>query len=207
MMLTIWGRPNSINVQKVMWVVAELALEHERIDVGGAFGGLDTERYGTMNPNRKIPVLQDGDTTIWESHACVRYLAATYGDGNLWPLDPARRSVADRWMDWKITTLHPHMHVCFWGLIRTPEAERDMPAIEKATKDLGDTWRLFDAHLQQRTFVLGNRLTMGDIPLGCAYYRYVNLPMDRPSLPAIEAWYGRLQERAPFREQVMIPVT
>jgi glutathione S-transferase len=207
MMLTIWGRPNSINVQKVMWVVAELGLEFERIDVGGAFGGLDTDRYGAMNPNRKIPVLQDGGATIWESHACVRYLAATYGEGNVWPLDPARRSVADRWMDWKITTLLPFLHICFWGLIRTPEADRDMPAIERAARDLGETWRLFEAHLQQRTYVLGDRLTMGDVPLGCAFYRYVNLPIDRPSLPAIEAWYGRLQERTPFRKHVMIPVT
>ena len=206
-MLTIWGRPNSINVQKVMWAVAELGLAHERHDVGGAFGGLDTDRYGAMNPNRKIPVLEDGDTTIWESHACVRYLAATYGDGTLWPLDPSRRSVADRWMDWKITTVLPHLHICFWGLIRTSEAERDLRAIDRAGKDLAETWRLFEAHLQQRTFVLGDRLTMGDIPLGCAFYRYVNLPIDRPVLPAIEAWYGRLKERAPFREQVMIPVT
>jgi glutathione S-transferase len=110
-------------------------------------------------------------------------------------------------MDWKITTLLPHLHVCFWGLIRTPEAERNMPAIEKAAKDLGETWRLFESHLQRRTFVLGNRLTMGDVPLGCAFYRYVNLPIERPSLPAIEAWYGRLLDRPTFREQVMIPVT
>ena len=205
--MKIWGRPNSINVQKVMWTVGELGLDHERIDAGGAFGGLDTVDYGHMNPNRKIPVLQDGEAIIWESHACVRYLAATYGNGSLWPLDPARRSVADRWMDWQITTLHPFMHICFWGLIRTPEADRDMAAIEQAASDLGQTWRLFDAHLQQRTFVLGDRLTMGDIPLGCAFYRYVNLPIDRPSLPAIEDWYNRLRDGSAFRNHVMIPVT
>jgi len=205
--MKIWGRPNSINVQKVMWTVAELGLDHERIDVGGAFGGLDTDAYGSMNPNRKIPVLEDDGARVWESHACVRYLAASYGDGGLWPLDPVRRSIADRWMDWKITTLQPFMHICFWGLIRTKEADRDMSLIEKAAIDLGETWRLFDAHLEGRSFVLGDRLTMGDVPLGCAFYRYVNLPLERPSLPAIEAWYDRLQERAPFREHVMIPVT
>lgn len=206
-MIKIWGRPNSINVQKVMWTVAELGLDHERIDVGGAFGGLDTDTYGAMNPNRKIPVLQDSDTVVWESHACVRYLAATYGTGNLWPDDPAERSIADRWMDWQITTLHPFMHICFWGLIRTPEADRDMPAIKQAVTDLGKTWRLFDDHMQTRTFALGDPLTMGDIPLGCAFYRYANLPLDRPALPAIEAWYARLQERAAFRNHVIIPVT
>ena len=206
-MIKIWGRPNSINVQKVMWAVAELGLDHERIDVGGAFGGLDTDTYRQMNPNRKIPVLQDDDVVVWESHACVRYLAATYGAGGLWPDDPAERSIADRWMDWKITTLHPFMHICFWGLIRTAEADRDMPAIEQATADLGKTWRLFDDHMRARTFVLGDRLTIGDIPLGAAFYRYVNLPLDRPALPAIEAWYARLNDRAPFRDHVMIPVT
>jgi len=205
--IKIWGRPNSINVQKVMWAVAELGLDHKRIDVGGAFGGLDTDAYGQMNPNRKIPVLQDGDVVVWESHACVRYLAATYRAGNLWPDDPVERSIADRWMDWKITTLHPFMHICFWGLIRTPEADRDMPAIEQAAADLGKTWRLFDDYMRARTFVLDDQLTMGDIPLGCAFYRYVNLPLDRPALPAIEAWYARLNDRATFRDHVMIPVT
>jgi len=205
--MKIWGRPNSINVQKVMWAVAELGLDHERIDVGGAFGGLDTDDYGAMNPNRKIPVLDDDGTIVWESHACVRYLAATYGEGSLWPRDAGQRSVADRWMDWKLTTIHPFMHICFWGLIRTPEADRDMPAIEKAAADLGETWRLFDAHLQNSKFVLGNQLSLGDIPLGCAFYRYANLPVTHPSLPAIEAWYARLQERATFRDHVMIPLS
>ncbi|MEZ5934673.1 MAG: glutathione S-transferase [Alphaproteobacteria bacterium] len=208
-MLTIWGRPNSINVQKVMWAVGELDLDHERIDVGGAFGGLDTDEYGAMNPNRKIPVLRDDASAalIWESHACVRYLAASYGDGTLWPSDPVARSIADRWMDWKITTVLPPMHVCFWGLIRTPEADRNMQAIERAAAELAGIWPLFDRFMQDRSYVVRDRLTMGDIPLGCAFYRYVNLPIDRPTLPALEAWYARLQERAPFREHVMIPVT
>jgi glutathione S-transferase len=206
-MLTIWGRPNSINVQKVMWAVGELGLAHARIDVGGAFGGLDTDDYGAMNPNRKIPVLKDGDTIVWESQACLRYLAAVHGAGTLWPTDPAARSIADRWMDWKITTILPFLHVCFWGLIRTPEVERDMAAIEKAAAAMGETWRLFEVHMTGKQFVVGDRLSMGDMPLGCAFYRYVNLPIARPPLPALEAWYERLQERAPFRAHVMIPVT
>lgn len=206
-MLKIWGRSNSINVQKVMWLVAELDLPHERLDVGGAFGGLDTDDYGRMNPNRKIPVVKDGAAVIWESQACVRYLAASYGRGSFWPEDPAERSHADRWMDWKITTVLPHLHICFWGLIRTPEADRDLPAIAKAASDVGDVWRLFDEHLTGRTFALGDRLTMGDIPLGAAFYRYASLPIERPSLPQVEAWYERLKARPAFQNHVMIPVT
>lgn len=206
-MLKIWGRPNSINVQKVMWAIGELGLDHERIDVGGAFGGLDTDDYGQMNPNRKIPVLRDGDTVIWESHACVRYLAASYGKGSLWPDDPAERSIADRWMDWKITTVLPHLHLCFWGLIRTAEADRDMAAITKAADDLGEVWKILDDHLDGKMFILGNRLTMGDMPLGAAFYRYVGLPIERPALPRIEAWYDRLKSRKAFENHVMIPIS
>ncbi|MGH1481655.1 MAG: glutathione S-transferase family protein [Geminicoccales bacterium] len=206
-MLKIWGRPNSINVQKVMWAIGELGLDHERVDVGGAFGGLDTDDYIKMNPNRKIPVVEDGSTIIWESHACLRYIAASYGAGGLWPSDPAERSIADRWMDWKITTVLPHLHVCFWGLIRTKEVDRDMAAIEKAAEDVGGVWQLLNDHLAGKAFMLGDGLTMGDIPLGAAFYRYSSLPIKRPSLPHVEAWYERLQARSAFQNHVMIPVT
>jgi glutathione S-transferase len=206
-MLKIRGRPNSINVQKVMWTVGELGLEHERLDVGREFGGLDTEEYGRLNPNRKIPVVEDGEIVVWESHACVRYIAARYDAGGLYASDPGERSLADRWMDWKATTVLPHLHVCFWGLTRTAEADRDMAAIERAAKDLGEVWKLLDDHLDGKSFVVGDRLTMGDIPLGAAFYRYVSLPIERPSLPHVERWYDRLKARPAFVDHVMIPVT
>jgi len=206
-MLRVWGRPNSINVQKVMWTIAELGLEHERLDVGGAFGGLDSVDYGQLNPNRKIPVLEDGETIVWESNACVRYLAARHGAGGLFADDPSERSVADRWMDWKITTVMPHLHVCFWGLIRTSEANRDMAAIGRAAKDLGEVWRLLDNYLDGSSFVVGEKLTMGDIPLGAAFYRYTSLPIERPSLLRVESWYDRLKARPAFVDHVMVPLT
>jgi len=206
-MLRVWGRNNSINVQKVMWAVGELGLAHERIDAGGAFGGLDTPEYGRLNPNRRVPTVEDGDVVVWESNACVRYLAARYGAGTLWPEDPGRRARADMWMDWQGSTLLPDMTVVFWGLIRTPEAERDHAKIAAAVERLGTTWRILDEHLASRRFVAGEALTIGDIPVGAGCYRYYGLPIERPALPNLEAWYGRLKERAPFHEHVMLPLT
>jgi glutathione S-transferase len=95
-MLKLWGRATSQNVQKAMWAIGELGLDHERIDVGGRFGGLDTPEFGAMNPNRRVPVLEHDGAVIWESHTVVRYLAATFGRGTLWAEDPAERSLADR---------------------------------------------------------------------------------------------------------------
>jgi glutathione S-transferase len=206
-MLRIWGRTNSINVQKVMWTVGELALAHERIDAGGAFGGLDTDAFGALNPNRRIPCLVDGDLAVWESNAIVRYLAARYGSGRLWPEAPGPRSLADRWMDWKITTLMPQLHVMFWGLVRTPEAERDMAAIEAAAEAIVPLWQLVDRHLASTPFLAGHSLTMGDIPLAAAFWRYRNLAPELPSLPHVERWYGVIAERPAYREHVMLPVT
>jgi glutathione S-transferase len=206
-MLKIWGRTNSINVQKVMWAVGELDLPHERVDAGGAFGGLDSDAYGALNTNRRIPTIEDDGLVVWESNACVRYLAARYGAGSLWPEDPAVRAAADMWMDWQQTTLLADMTIVFWGLVRTPEAERDYPAIEAAAGRLAGLWRRLDDHLAGRAFVAGERFSMGDIPVGAACYRYCQLAIERPKLAAVETWYGRLQERAPYRAHVMLPVT
>ena len=206
-MLRIWGRTNSINVQKVMWAVGELGLEHERIDAGGAFGGLDTEDYGERNPNRRVPTLEDDGLVMWESNACVRYLAARYDKDGLWPEDPAARARADMWMDWQQTTLLADMVVVFWGLIRTPEDKRDHGAIDAAAKRLGGTWRLLETQLAGRRFVAGDRFTIGDIPVGATCYRYLGLPIERPSLPNLEAWHERLKQRPAFRKHVMLPIT
>ena len=82
-----------------------------------------------------------------------------------------------------------------------------MAAIDAAAERLGGLWQVLDQHLAGRSFVAGERFTMGDVPVGAACYRYHALPIERPRLRKIEAWYARLRERAPFREHVMIPVT
>jgi glutathione S-transferase len=205
-MLRIWGRTSSINVQKVMWAVGELGLAHERIDAGGAFGRLDTPEYGRLNPNRRIPVVEDGPAVVWESNACVRYLAARYGQGRLWPEDPGERAGADMWMDWMLTTLHADLLVCFWQLVRTPEAERNLEAVAAAARRLGPIWSILDNHLAERPFVAGERLTMGDIPVGCAFWRYQNLAIERPLLGNLQRWYEKLQAREAYRRHVMLPV-
>jgi len=206
-MLKVWGRNNSINVQKVMWAIAELELAHERIDVGGPFGGLDTQEYGKLNPNRLIPVLEDGSAVIWESQAIVRYLASKYGSGVLWPEDPAERAKADQWMDWKVTRITPDLGIVFLGLVRTSEANRDMAAIERAAERLAVSFTMLDKALENKPFIAGQSFNMGDIPVGAACYRYRSLDIVRPDLPHLARWYESLQERAAFRDHVMIPLS
>ena len=206
-MIRIWGRPNSVNVQKVMWTVAELGLAHERIDAGGAFGGLEEPGFAERNPNRLIPVIDDEGTVVWESNAIVRYLAARWGQGTLWDADPRTRSEADRWMDWQQTTLAPVLSPLFWGLIRTPAEQRDPAALAGHARRLGELFGTLDRALADRAFVAGDRLTMGDIPVGCAFHRFGALPIERPALPNLARWYDRLMAGAAYRRHVMLPLS
>jgi glutathione S-transferase len=207
-MLKIWGRKNSINVQKVMWTVHEIGLKHERIDAGMAFGRTKEPEYLRMNPNGLVPVVQDGDLTLWESNAIVRYLAARYSEGNLWSKDPAHRAEADKWMDWMTTTINAAIGPIFIGLVRTPPEQRDAKAIEAARLKSIDLIKILDAHLAGRPFVAGAALTMGDIAMGCFVNRWYALPIERPSTPNVAAYLERLKQRPAFVANVAgIPLT
>ena len=204
-MLKVWGRCSAFNVQKVMWAVAELGLPHERIDVGGAFGGLDDPAFLAINPHGRIPVIDDAGLVVWESHAIIRYLCARYGSGTLWPPDAAERSFADRWMDWAATTLQRDFMDLFWGYYRTPDDERDWPRLRELIERCARHYRLLDAQLAQRPYLGGHRFTMADVPAGTTLYRYLGLDLERPPIPNVEAWYQRLAARPAYREHVMVP--
>ncbi len=170
MSLRIWGRLNSINVQKVVWTARELELRFERIDAGGAFGGNRTPAYLRMNPNGKIPVIDDDGFVLWESNAIVRYLAARHGAGTLWPDDLRQRAEADRWMDWQATELTPAMRDAFMQLIRTAPEQRS-PALVAASNIATEAMMaILDAHLAGRDYLCGDRLTPGDIAVGTAVH-------------------------------------
>ena len=205
-MLTVWGRRSSFNLQKVMWLVEELGIGHRHIEVGGKFGGLDTSEFHAMNPHRKVPVIDDNGTVVWESHTILRSLAARYGKDSFWHEDPARRSQCDRGMDWSQTTLQPDFLLgVFWGFYRTPEAQRNLTAINTKIERCAMHFRLIDGILADRPFMLGNELTLADIPIGTNLYRYFNLEIERPEIPHVEAWHERLQQRPGYRNHVMVP--
>jgi len=205
-MLRIWGRRSSFNVQKVLWLAGELGLAFEQVPAGGDYGGLDTPAFRALNPHGRIPVLQDGDLTVWESHAILRYLAARHGEGAFWSDDPAARAPVDGWMDWAQATLQPaFLGGVFWGYYRTPEAERNWPAIRAGLAETAAQFRILDAALAGRAFLGGDRPTLADIPAGTTLYRYFELDIERPALPNVAAWYARLQARPAYRQHVMVP--
>ena len=204
--LTIWGRMNSINVQKVVWAAEELGLAYERREAGMQFGLVDTPDYRAMNPNGLVPVIKNDDVVLWESNAIVRYLCAQYGDAALWPDDAASRALSDRWMDWQATAFYPAYAAAFKGLVRTPPEKRDLAAIEASRAETEPLLALLDAHLATVEH-LGGGFGVGDIALGPSVHRWLNMPIERQPRAHVEAWHRRILARpgaACFRD---LPVT
>lgn len=202
--ITLWGRASSANVQKAVWALEEIGVPYVRKDAGGPYGVLDTPEFGALNPNRLVPVLEHGDLVIWESHAVVRYLAAVFGAGTLWPEDPVARARADQWTDWTGTTFQPAWISVFWLVVRTPEAQRDPAAIAAALDSTVAAFRIMESQLERMPYLAGEGLTYADIVAGASLYRWSTMEIERPSLPAVEAWHERLMARPAFVKGVCV---
>lgn len=206
-MLKIWGRANSINVQKVMWLIGELGIAYEHEVAGMAHGKVGEPWYRSMNPNGLVPTIDDDGVVLWESNVVTRYLAAKYATGTLMPVGNAARAEAEMWMDWQQTVIHPAITPVFWNLIRTPAGGPDQAAIDAGCEKIRQGLATLNARLDGRKFIMGDGLTVADIPLGCATYRWFALPVEHGDFPNVRAWYERLAERPPYREHVMMPLT
>ena len=205
-MITLWGRRNSMNVQKVLWALAELDLPFERVNVGGSFGGNDKPEFKAMNPMGLIPVIKDGDIVMFESNAIVRNLAARYGHTGLQPKDSISLAAAEQWMEWTHNGPWPQASTLFMQLVRTAPANQNPAAIEAAIKQLHRLLPMVEKALTKSRFLAGDELTFADIPLGVMYWRIQNVDWDRPVLSNLQRWYERLQERIPYRQWIMLPL-
>ena len=207
--LTIWGRANSVNVQKVLWCLCELDLAYQRIDAGMAVGRNREREYLVMNPNGRVPTLVDGDFVLWESNSIMRYLVLAYAPQSpLYPQAPKLRASVDRWLDWTLSTLQPIERPVFWALIRTPAESRDMGAIQKDADAAAAEWRIIDAELATRSFIVTDHLTLADIALGAYARRWFGVEgIDKPRLPHIERWFEQLSGRPGFRQFIAPPLS
>ena len=204
-MIHLYGRHTSYNVQKVLWALDELHLDFQHTNLGGAYGGLDTTEFKALNPNRRVPVLDDNGLIVWESNAIVRYLAATYGQGTLWAQDPGERSHADRWMEWAVNSLLPPFIGLFWGYYRTPEVDRNLGRIGHLRSQCEQQFALLDEHLRDRPYLAGEAFSMGDIPAGTCLYRYFEMGLEVEKPANVCAWYQSLLDREPYHQRVAEP--
>jgi glutathione S-transferase len=207
--LKIWGRANSVNVQKVLWCLSELDLAYQRIDAGMAFGRNRDPDYLAMNPNGRVPTLVDGDFVLWESNSIMRYLVRAHAPGSsLYPDAPKQRAGVDRWLDWTLSTVQPVDRPVFWALVRTPLEQRDMVAIQKDADAEAEVWRIANAQLATRRFIEGDDFTLADIALGAYARRWFGVEgVTKPQLPHLERWFAQFAGRPGFQKFIAPPMS
>ncbi|WP_447556293.1 glutathione S-transferase family protein [Vreelandella sp. EE22] len=208
-MITLWGRDNSTNVKKVRWVLEELELPFEQIAAGLQHGVNDTSAYKAMNPNGLVPLLKDDatDSVLWESNTIVRYLAAQYGEGQLWITEPARRAQAEKWMDWANTLLSPRHRVMLMGYVRTPPEARDQAKLEAGTEACEELFQILEDTLENQAWLSGDEFGLADIAVAPFVYNLWNCGLTWNPRTHLERWYQTLTERPAFQKAVMIPVS
>jgi glutathione S-transferase len=194
MALRIIGKSTSINVRKVLWLCEEISLKIERQDG-------TPQDIRSLNPNGMVPVLRDGEFTMWESNAICRYLATTRGAADLLPPNAKNRAKVEQWMDWQATELNNSWRYAFMALVRKSPAHENATLITASLANWNRHMQMLDGQLTRTgSYAALSSFTLADIVLGLATHRWFMTPMEqRPTLAAVEAYYERLSLRPPFK--------
>lgn len=198
-MISLLGRPTSINVRKVLWTLAELGLPFEHQPEWAGERSVRGPAFLALNPNGLVPVLRDGDLVLWESNTICRYLAGRERRTDLLPAEPAPRALVERWMDWQATELNSAWRHAFMALVRKDPRFDDPAQVAASNAAWNRQMALLDAQLAQTGLhVAGAAFTLADIVLAVSAHRWRSTPMEKPPLPAVEAWMRRLEGRAGY---------
>ena len=197
-MLKVYGRANSINVRKVLWMLDELGLEYEREDWGRGFKPTDSPEYRKINPVGVVPVIDDDGFRLRESNTIVRYLADKHDRADLYPKDPKARAIIESWMDWSSTELYGGMRPVFHALVVKNPAFADR--VEAGAKEWTKQMSVLEEHLAAKgAHVMGQSFTVADIPVGLVVNRWFSIDFPKPAFKAVSAYYERLSQRPAYK--------
>ena len=202
-MLKIFGRDNSINVRKVLWLCGELELEFDREDWGRGFRPTSDPEFLAVNPIGLIPAVIDGQVILRESNTILRYLASKYGSEEIYPSDLKERAHVEQWMDWIAYETSISLRGAFLGGELNEPPWNNPWFVEQGRQQISREIGQLEEHLcSTGPYVAGSRFTIGDIPVGVVVNRWFHLQFKRPEYPGVERYYKLLDEREPYRQYV-----
>jgi glutathione S-transferase len=189
--------PSSQNARRprIVWRLAGLA-GVEEVEVDLAAGAHREPAFLASNPNGQVPVLVDGDFTLWESNAIAQYLAARAGRTDLWPDDPREQADVSRWQLWGHTRWGGPVGGLVWERLWKRvrgQGPADEAAVQRHLADFAVQAALLDAHLATAPWVAAGRLTVADVGLACTltYATPAALPLE--GYPHLSSWFGRIR--------------
>ena len=194
--MKLLGRKTSGNVQKVMFLLEELKMPYDRVDVGRQFNNTQTPEYLAKNPNAKVPTLEDGGTILWESNTILRYIASK-AKSNLYPADLAKRAQVEKWMDWQLSALN-NPYLAMFREAKLEPAKRSAD-FDTQRKDLGTQLAILDKAIGSG-YVAGGEFTIADICLAPIVTRCLKFGVELPELPNVKRWDGAMNQREAFKK-------
>jgi glutathione S-transferase len=195
----------SPNPQKVKFTLLELGLECETVPVDLLKGEQRKPEFLALNPLGRVPVLTDGDLTLWDSHAILAYL----GDksGKLWPGSTAGRADALRWLFFLSGHISPPATDLVFNRIaaRLLGVPGDEAAIARGEKALPDVIKIVDGQLAKGKWLMGDGFTLVD----CAYGPVLNViekaDFSFAEFPRVRAYLEALRSRPAWKETPKLP--
>lgn len=199
-MLKIYGRPNSINVRKVLWMADEIGLAYTREDWGRGFRPTSEPEFLAVNPFGLVPVIDDSGFVLRESNSIVRYLATKHGRDDLYPKEAKERARVEAWMDWSISDLNSAIRPVFFALVVKLPAHQDPKSLEAGIGEWSKQMAVLDRHLASGgPYVMGTSFTIADIPVGLAVNRWFSIDFKKPEFAALGVYYETLSKRPAYR--------
>ena len=199
-MLRIYGRANSINVRKVLWMCSEVDETYEREDWGRGYKPTSDPAFQKVSPFGVVPVIDDDGFILRESNTIVRYLATKHGRADLYPSDLETRATLEAWMDWAATDIYTFIRPVFLGKVVKQSAFADPKMIEAGQTDWNRQMELLNAYLAAKgPYITGATFTIADIPVGLIVNRWKAIEFAKPDLNAVSDYYDRLAERPGYR--------
>ncbi|ODT70521.1 MAG: hypothetical protein ABS75_12595 [Pelagibacterium sp. SCN 63-23] len=196
--MRLLGRLTSINVRKVSWGLDVLGLDYRQEDWGLPNRDPKVPEFLALNPNATVPVLVDGDFSMWESNAILVYLADRDGSGRLLPVDLKQRGRALQWLSWQVSDLNPTWMYAVYALLRKVPGYDDPRQIEQSIERWTARMAVLETELAKGgPFIGGAEFSAADIVLGLSCHRWFQTPFEKTAFPAVRAYYDRLRASGP----------
>jgi glutathione S-transferase len=200
--------PPSPRAFKVLAVAEYLGLDYELRMVDFTKGTHKTPEFTALNPNQKMPVMEDGSFVLWEANAITQYLAAKRPESGLLPADPARRALVNQWQCWDLAHWEAaSAMLVFENLVKAlfnlgpPDAAKVAEGEEKFHRVAG----ILDGHLKKGSFIVGDAPTVADFSIGAVLNatREARLPVQ--GYPNIVRWHEVMMNLPGWRKAMSLP--
>jgi glutathione S-transferase len=172
-----------------LWMAKELGLDHEHIPVEIGDAGARTPEFLAINPNGRLPVIDDGGFVLFESLAITLYLAKKHSLGKLYPGTLEGEAKAWQWSLWAVTEVDRGVNIWSLHAVRLPPAERDAGKLAEALAVLAAPFRVLDAAVAKQPYLIGGAFTVADLNVAAVISRAID--MDLSAHPNLKAWLTR----------------